>query len=202
MFKLSLVSIAIIIVCSYFLINNDDTKYVDKILIPSAPIQTPSALKNNSFNIDDAKITVLAEYSGKVLIEGKRKYFDGMSSIVPIDLIFVWGPLSKQSNRDQMSYSQSNRWYIFTTKNQSFMTSKIYNNAANTHIIPANSEILNSVTKIHKGDIIEFSGYLVNIEKDNHFIASSLTREDSGAGACEVLYLTKIKNISDQYIKN
>jgi hypothetical protein len=41
-------------------------------------------------------------------------------------------------------------------------------------------------------DLVELEGYLVYVKGDNFTWNSSLTRNDTGDGACEVLYVEKI----------
>lgn len=56
------------------------------------------------------------------------------------------------------------------------------------HLIPANREIDERIRDAGEGDVVSFSGYLVRIEEENGWSwTSSLRRDDTGAGACEVV---------------
>ena len=68
--------------------------------------------------------------------------------------------------------------------------------SANMHIIPADEQIEDALDNIVKGNIIELTGYLVFIEgKDGWKWKSSLTRNDTGGGACEVIWVNDFKII-------
>jgi hypothetical protein len=69
---------------------------------------------------------------------------------------------------------------------------------ANCHLVPADSSVRRQVKRIHAGDHIRVKGYLVDIYgvKDNgqYFTwTSSTTREDTGDGACELIYVTSVE---------
>ena len=68
---------------------------------------------------------------------------------------------------------------------------------SNSHLIPSNDKIKKQIKKIKKNDYIQIEGYLVHVDADTKkgyfFWDSSTTREDSGDGACEVIYVTDVK---------
>lgn len=192
---------AIFVIFVYFLASGIFFKktYPDRILIPDAPIQN-SVSNQSPVYIDGVKLDKLAKYQGIVLIEGKREYSDFQSNIIPLDLIFTWGQLSQQSVRDSIRYSQSNRWYFFYNNSDKISIEEISKNSANTHIIPLNKSIQKTVDDINTGDIVYFEGHLVSVDfGQDKIMKSSLSRTDKGAGACEVLLINKIENISSQF---
>ena len=66
------------------------------------------------------------------------------------------------------------------------------------HMIPANDEALHALVRVKKGDVVEIYGHLVYVSSADGFIwQSSLTREDTGDGACEVVLLDAIKVIEE-----
>ncbi|MGD9580493.1 MAG: hypothetical protein AB7V50_03915, partial [Vampirovibrionia bacterium] len=77
-----------------------------------------------------------------------------------------------------------------------FSTSYINDHAANTHIIPANTEVRKELESINVNQNVLLEGYFIYLEglykgkkvKWN----SSLKRTDSGDGACEVFYVERI----------
>ena len=75
---------------------------------------------------------------------------------------------------------------------------------SNNHIIPANEAILRAVdrhVKVH--DRIVLEGYLVNVEGKNTeqriSMKTSLSREDGGRGACEIIYVTRLQVENEIY---
>ena len=73
---------------------------------------------------------------------------------------------------------------------------------SNNHIIPSNKKIAKALKYIKKGDFIELEGYLVDANIDfwqiTHYWESSTTRNDTGDGACEVIYVTSIKWLKEE----
>ena len=58
------------------------------------------------------------------------------------------------------------------------------------HLIPANDTIERRIKAARVGQVVTLSGYLVDVKTDTGWtINSSLTREDTGAGACEVIWV-------------
>jgi hypothetical protein len=65
---------------------------------------------------------------------------------------------------------------------------------ANTHIVPATDDIAAELHHVHAGDIVHMTGALVDIaDSDGGGVTTSLTRTDTGPGACEILWLEKLQ---------
>ena len=76
--------------------------------------------------------------------------------------------------------------------------SDINRSSSNNHLVPSDSKIRSKIKKIRTGDHIKIKGYLVSIdgldEDGNTFYwDSSISRDDTGDGACEVIYVTDVK---------
>jgi len=68
--------------------------------------------------------------------------------------------------------------------------------AANTHIIPANDSVKHQLSKIRLGQIVHIKGQLVEAKRfDGWHWRSSLTRGDTGVGACELMYVSELSVI-------
>jgi hypothetical protein len=60
-------------------------------------------------------------------------------------------------------------------------------------MIPATPAIANALEDIEQGDHIRIDGWLVQVQADDGWRwRSSLTREDSGAGGCELVYVCAV----------
>ena len=73
--------------------------------------------------------------------------------------------------------------------------------ASNNHLIPADRAIARKIRAIHVGDQIRMTGLLVDykVTKDGRDIftrQTSLTRGDTGNGACEILYVTELSVVA------
>lgn len=102
----------------------------------------------------------------------------------------------KFSNRDWScwtSFSGSNeeQWEQSRQFNEHYLS--------NNHILAKDPILIKKILSAEKGDQIYFKGHLVNYAKrrnslePQYFRNSSVTRNDQGNGACEVIYVTDFK---------
>lgn len=64
---------------------------------------------------------------------------------------------------------------------------------SNNHLISNDETITSLIKQIKKNDYIKISGYLINAYWGNSYLTTSISRDDEGNGACEVVYVTDIK---------
>ncbi len=145
------------------------------------------------------KLTPQATYKIEAIVLSKKKYIsDWSSQISPYDLALGWGGVSRQENLDHIKFKQVLRWYRYRYDAQCPISQNyISKHSSNHHIISANSNIAKAIKFIRKKDIVELEGKLVNVRgkykgKPVHWNTST-TRDDTGNGSCEILYVTKIK---------
>ena len=148
----------------------------------------------------------LALYSIDARILHRRNYrFDPGAALVPVDLAVGWGPMSDQSVLDQLSINQSMRFYWFEYRlPPPIPLPEIISQSANMHIIPATPEIASRCKSLRAGTLEHLVGDLVEASGPGipHW-RSSLTRTDTGNGACELFYVEEIQEISaEQMSKN
>lgn len=141
------------------------------------------------------KIQPLAEFSIKSRVLSVENYASGREAdLSPIDLAMGWGRMSDTAVISQLHISQGNRFYFWRYDNQPpIPTGEIISHSANMHMIPASPEIEKVLKAVKPGEVVTLSGYLVEATaNDGWRWRSSLTREDSGAGACEVIWVKEI----------
>ncbi len=201
---LLLFSFFVLIILSVFITACDSgsftTDYSDIDL--SYPVQTTS---QNELMIDIAAgknryfLTPIADYKIGAVVRGKKRYFfDKMSRIAPYDLALAWGMMAEPHYAKQISISQAKRRYRFQIKrNAAVSTDWVYLHSSNNHIIPAGYNVRKGLQSIRKGDKIYMEGQLVNVfasvSNKNLNWKSSLVRNDRGDGACEIIYVKKIR---------
>ena len=99
--------------------------------------------------------------------------------------------MSDESVLDNIDISQSGRWYRWSTNNFPIPRREIETQSANMHLIPANDLVEDMIDQVKQGQIIRITGSSVRVDaKDGWHWQSSLTREDTGAHACELVYVT------------
>ena len=76
-------------------------------------------------------------------------------------------------------------------------TTRTIRHAANTHMIPEDDRIRDKIAKLRKGSLVKMIGYLVEATNPRSATPwrSSLTREDSGDGACEIFYVRSLQEL-------
>ncbi len=179
--------------------TSEDKNPID--LFNTPEMAAPDNLDTIKIVIDGIDFTIKVKFRYKVggIVLSKKKYSSGwQGKLVPYDFALAWGELLKDDLYKKVKWWQEARWYhwIYRTdfpKDHSF----IARHSSNNHIIPASKNILYVLNKIKKGDVVEFSGYLVDVDgtKDgnNYWWHSSTSTNDTGAGSCEVIYLTLIR---------
>jgi hypothetical protein len=70
----------------------------------------------------------------------------------------------------------------------------VISHSANTHLIPANEQVRSELRRLRVGEVVHLTGPLVDARRDDGgSIHTSLTRLDSGPGACEVLLVETVE---------
>ncbi len=139
-------------------------------------------------------LTERASYRVKARVLGIETYrFDALADLVPEDLALGWGPMSDNRVLRDIDITQSNRFYYWHSASLPVPRDVIIAHSANTHVIPNSRAIATLLGRIRPGQVVTLSGTLVDGRRnDGLWIKTSLTRTDSGAGACEVLLVSDV----------
>jgi len=146
----------------------------------------------------DIGIIPIATYklNGKIL--SKKKYYNSVAKLVPMDVVIGWGDFLSGHAAKQLKVKQSDRTYQIKSNNLNFGDPIIKRMTGNNHIIPANANIRKGFEVARKYDDIYIEGYLVNLSisytasENIKDWSTSTTREDSGKNAGEIIYVTKL----------
>lgn len=165
------------------------------VLVPEAPTQE-TLQQPVSFLMDDYRLTKRAGFKIRARVLSRENYRWGSeSALSPMDLALGWRPMSDQAILDRISITQGSRWYFTRYELPAPIPDQsIINNSGNMHIIPAGSGVLGRMKKIRRGDIVQIRGFLVDVDHDSGFRwRTSLRREDTGNGSCEIVYVDWIE---------
>ena len=163
------------------------------VLVPQSPVQLN--LDPSQFKIDDYLVTRKAKFELRARVLSTRNYYlHRESDLSPVDLALGWGPMSDQAIVDRMNISQSARWYRFDYQLPAPLASgEMIRNSSNMHMIPAAKRVRKKLKQLRHGDVVTLRGYLVDVDHDSGWAwRTSMTREDTGAGACEIVYVESI----------
>mgnify|MGYP000091295444 CR=1 FL=1 len=143
-------------------------------------------------------ITPLADFEMKAKVLSREDYMlDRESELAPTDLALGWQQMSDESVLAQIDISQSGRWYRWHVRDFPIPRRAIETQSANMHIVPANDQVAAILDSVRAGQIISLQGQLIRAQaSDGWRWQSSLTREDTGANACELVYVTTLEIVS------
>jgi hypothetical protein len=163
------------------------------ILAPNQPLQQDIA-DPKPFDFKGYRVTPLASFEIEARVLSRERYRRGREAdLSPIDLALGWGPMSAQEVIEHLDISQSNRYFRWRADRLPLPAPVIARHSANMHIIPAGDVIEDELMKVRKGHIVRLGGYLVQLNApDGWRWRSSLTRKDTGGGACEVILVNRI----------
>lgn len=144
------------------------------------------------------KLTPRAQFQvvGRVL--SRQTYSrDWQAEISPLDLVIGWGTLNDTKVDQWVRWSQSNRWYYYRWPEEApYKEQYLRTHSSNIHIVPATESLEAVLLKIREDDKILLEGKLVDIEAtsitERWRNQTSLTRTDSGSGACEILLVERL----------
>lgn len=127
------------------------------------------------------------------VLSAKRYRFDRESHLAPVDLALGWGSMANPAVIQKVSVNQSDRWYYWRASEFPIPRRDIETHSANMHMIPATPAIEKKLEAAQEGDTIHLKGYLVGAQSpDGWHWRSSLSREDTGAGACELVWVESL----------
>ena len=152
-----------------------------------------------SYTNDDYTITAIATFRIKAKVLSKENYYiDRESDLSPVDLALGWGNMSDERILENIEISQSGRFYRWQVDAFPIPRREIETHSANMHLIPASDAVNRVIERVRKGDIIEISGSLVNVmsNSDGWHWESSRTRNDTGKGACELIWVESAHIVS------
>lgn len=129
-----------------------------------------------------------------VLAGVERYRFDDFAPVAPIDAVLTWGALPDPPYADRVRYDQMARFYLWSTGSADLDLRYIETHSANFHLAPANANVERALTRLDAGDAVRLRGLLVDVdERGGGSWRTSLTRKDTGAGACEILWVEEVQ---------
>ncbi|MFZ6745323.1 hypothetical protein ACO0LC_19035 [Undibacterium sp. JH2W] len=164
-------------------------------IAPNEPVQT--MLSNGTvYEQNNYKLTALADFTIEARVLSKQTYSsDREAQLAPVDLALGWGSMSDTAVIEQLSIGQSNRFYFYRwEKEPPRPPSEIATHSANMHLIPTTPALEKIMRDVRVGQVVKIRGQLVEARAaDGWHWRSSLTRDDTGAGACEVIRVEAIE---------
>ena len=160
------------------------------------PLQSPITDRFPELTIEGANMEALAGFSIDARVLSRRDYrFGREADVSPTDLALGWGRMRDDQVLSRLDIEQRGRWYRYTWRDRSppIPSREIARSSANMHIIPADAAVATALSRVETGQRVRIDGWLVEIAADDGWRwRSSLTRDDQGGGACELVYACSI----------
>jgi hypothetical protein len=144
-----------------------------------------------AFQFGDYELTPLAEFDIEARVLSVERYRTDLSSkLSPIDFALGWGPMSDSAVLEHFRVTQGGRFFTIYPDEQAIDMMVALHSAANMHLIPASGTLEDELKRVRPGNVVRLRGQLVSALGPNNFTwRSSLTRTDTGNGACELFYV-------------
>lgn len=172
-----------------------EIQYAPGVLVAEVPKQE-NVRGLSLLAIDGYELTPRAEFEIRARVLSRENYSWGSEAdLSPLDLALGWGVMSDQAVLDRIEISQGSRWY-YTRYDLPAPVSDtaIIQNSGNMHMIPAQNRISKKLKGVRVGDIVRLKGMLVDVDHPSGWRwRTSLSREDTGGGSCEIVYLEEIE---------
>jgi hypothetical protein len=137
----------------------------------------------------------LARFDAKAVVLSRKNYGgDHDGDVCRTDFALGWGAMSEAGVINALSISQDMRWFFYEWRGKPpAPPDEITSSCANMHLIPASEDVASELARVRRHELLEFSGYLVEVKHpDGWNWRSSLSRADTGAGACEVVWVERV----------
>ena len=190
---------AVLAVCAYFawerLIVERPVRHGAGVVAAGAPVQGAVEPRVPVFEKDGFRVQALASFELEARVLGAKGYCCfGVDRLVPVDVAFGWGRMSDETVLARLDISQSGRFYFWRYAGAPPIPRReIETSSANMHLIPATKTVERKIRALREGQVVSVRGYLVEVKGDGGFTwRSSLTREDTGNGACELIWVEEL----------
>ncbi len=162
------------------------------VVAAEAPAQAVLERDAPVFQKDGFRVVAVASFALEARVLRTKGYCcGGADRLAPIDVAFGWGRMSDEAVLARIDVSQSGRFYFWRYDGAPPIPRReIEVSSANMHLIPATKAIEKRLGRLRPGNVVTLKGYLVEVSGDGGFVwRSSLTREDTGNGACELIWV-------------
>jgi hypothetical protein len=174
---------------------------------PLAPVEPTLTVGSDRAPWSDPhgfRYRAIGAFSGRVVVVARHNYGIGeFAHLSPTDLAIVWGPLSNPAEYSQLSFDQygsplAGRFVVPELRRGSPLASRprgevqayLLANLTHLHTIPSDRDIASRLSGIRPGQVIRFSGTLVDVTSPSGgFYHSSLALHDYD---CEIAWIDEL----------
>jgi hypothetical protein len=177
--------------------------YPPGVLVSSEPMQENFPESAPPIEYGKFHLKPLAQFVLDARLLHRKIYrWDRQAALAQVDLAVGWGPMSDQAVLDRLDITQSMRffWYEYQLP-PPIPKEEIVCHGTNLHIIPSTAAIASLCKSVRIGSLIHVSGRLVEATgPDIGTWRSSLSRTDSGNGACELVWVEELSTVTPEEV--
>mgnify|MGYP001331280339 CR=1 FL=1 len=154
-------------------------------MLDAAPLQT----------YHDLSLQPLAEFEFDARLISLAWYGYGAEArYSPVDLGISWGRMSDSAHLDALEWRHGGRFLNYRyAQAPPVPREELDRSIANLHVLPETEAVLRQIEGLRPGQRIAGRGVLVAAQRsDGWRWTSSLRRDDTGAGACELILLSEV----------
>ena len=163
------------------------------------PLQSDIPRGMAPVRLQAATLTPVAGFSVDARVLSREDYTVGREAdLSPLDLALGWGPMRDDAVLSQLEIDQGARFFSYRWQRGlvGVTQDQIARASANMHLIPGNALAADALKRVRAGDRVRLEGWLVNADAaDGWSWRTSTTRDDTGAGACELVYVCAVTRL-------
>jgi hypothetical protein len=166
------------------------------VVAAEAPAQAALGRDAPVFEKDGFRVVAVASFALEARVLRTKSYCcGGADRLAPVDVAFGWGRMSDETVLARIDISQSGRFYFWRYEGAPPIPHReIETSSANMHLIPATPAVAKRLDRLRAGNVVTLAGYLVEVSGPDGFAwRSSLTRDDIGNGACELVWVEALE---------
>lgn len=201
----TLFKIAIALLVAFFSVEKLRVHYADQRLqnhglaaVSQPPADSPvqEATSQAAFEFRGYQVKPLATFAVRARVLSREDYYVGKEAeLSPLDLALGWKRMADPAVYEALNITQGGRWYRYTWRDQPpIPLQEIIESSANMHMIAATPVVERALKKARAGAYIRITGRLVEVTHPSGWRwTSSLTRSDSGANSCELVFVESVQ---------
>lgn len=168
------------------------------VLVDREPVQSEAA--SQPFYIDEFRVTPRAHFEIAARVLSVESYSVGTDArLSPVDFAVGWGAMSDSAVLGHFKITQGARFFTLYPDSGAINLGAALRGAANMHLIPANEQIRDRIENVRAGQLVHMQGLLVDIAGPLGYTwTTSLRRDDTGAGACELFYVEAFEEVAPE----
>lgn len=201
----TLLKLAMALLVAFFAVEKLRVHYADQRLQnhglaavsqPMADGPAQEATSQAAFEFRGYQVKPLATFAVRARVLSREDYYVGKEAeLSPLDLALGWKRMADPAVYEALNITQGGRWYRYTWHDQPpIPLQEIIESSANMHMIAATPVVERALKKARAGAYIRITGRLVEVTHPSGWRwTSSLTRSDSGANSCELVFVESVQ---------